>query len=141
VFAIWFAFERTLSIHTIYTTRREAFYWAAILMTFALGTGVGDYVAEALAVGYLTTGLIFAILIALITIAYFMFGLDPILAFWSAYILTRPLGASAGDLLSQPSEYGGLGLGTIVTSVLFLGTIAAVVAYMTMTGSGEAAKT
>ena len=137
-FAVWYASERTLSIHTIITTKREAFYWLAILFTFALGTAAGDFVAEKLDVGYLMTGLIFAAVIALIALAYFVLKINGILAFWLAYILTRPLGASFGDLLSQPVEYGGLGLGTVITSLLFLGTIAAIVLYMSwMNREGE----
>ncbi len=135
-FLAWFLSERTLSIHTIVTTRREAFYWVAILLTFALGTAVGDLVAEKFDVGYLNTGLLFAGIIAAITVAYFVFKLNAVLAFWLAYILTRPLGASFGDLLSQPADYGGLGLGTIVTSALFLAVIAAIVGYMTMMNRG-----
>ncbi|MGV8949726.1 MAG: hypothetical protein ACOH2M_01395 [Cypionkella sp.] len=131
-FAAWFASEKTLSIHTIVTTRREIFYWLAILFTFALGTAVGDYIAETLGLGYLATGLVFLAVIAAIAVAHLVFKADAILTFWLAYILTRPLGASFGDLLSQPMEYGGLGLGTIVTSVLFLAVIAALVAYMTI---------
>ncbi len=137
-FAAWYGSERTLSIHTIITTKREAFYWLAILFTFALGTAAGDFVAEKLDVGYLNTGLIFAAVIALIALAYFVLKINGILAFWLAYILTRPLGASFGDLLSQPVEYGGLGLGTIVTSLLFLAAIAAIVLYMSwMNREGE----
>ena len=137
-FAAWYASERTLSIHTIITTKREAFYWLAILFTFALGTAAGDFVAEKLDVGYLMTGLLFAAVIALIALAYFVVKINGILAFWLAYILTRPLGASFGDLLSQPVEYGGLGLGTVITSLLFLGTIAAIVLYMSwMNREGE----
>jgi uncharacterized membrane-anchored protein len=130
-FAIWYASERTLSIHSIVTARREAFYWLAILFTFALGTAVGDLVAEVFALGYLTTGILFGAIIAVIAIAYHIFRINGILAFWLAYILTRPLGASFGDLLSQPLEYGGLGFGTIVTSLLFLAAIVALVIYMT----------
>lgn len=132
-FAIWYMQEKTLSIHSIFTTRREAFYWLAILFTFALGTAAGDLVAEQFSLGYLTTGLLFAGIIAAIAVAHYVLKLNGILAFWLAYIFTRPLGASFGDLLSQPLEYGGLGFGTVVTSVLFLGTIMAIVAYMTLT--------
>jgi len=130
-FAVWYAYEGTLSIHTIFTTRREVFYWLAILFTFSLGTAAGDLLAEQFDLGYLTTGLIFAGVIAAITFAYLL-GLNSILAFWLAYIFTRPLGASFGDLLSQPIEYGGLGFGTIGTSFLFLGAIAAIIVYMTI---------
>ena len=132
-FAVWYAVEKTLSIHSIFTTRREIFYWLAILFTFSLGTAGGDLVAEAFGLGFLTTGVIFGAIIAAITAAYYFFNLNAILAFWLAYIFTRPLGASLGDFLSQPLEYGGLGFGTIVTSLLFLGCIAALVVYMTIT--------
>ena len=131
-FAVWYASERTLSIHTIITTRREIFYWLAILLTFSLGTAAGDLVAESFDMGYLDTGLLFAGVIAFIALAYWLLHLDGIVAFWLAYILTRPLGASFGDLLSQPSEYGGLGFGTTFTSLIFLGCIAALVLYMTL---------
>jgi uncharacterized membrane-anchored protein len=131
-FAAWYLTEKTLSIHSIYTTRREAFYWLAILFTFALGTAVGDLIAEVFALGYLTTGVLFGAIIGAIALAYYRFKMNAILAFWLAYILTRPLGASLGDLLSQPTEYGGLGFGTIVTSLLFLAGIVGLVAYMTV---------
>jgi uncharacterized membrane-anchored protein len=136
-FTIWHASEKTLSIHSIFTTRRESFYWLAILFTFALGTAAGDLVAEHFELGYLTTGLLFGGVIAMIAFAYYVLRMDGILAFWLAYIFTRPLGASFGDLLSQPMEYGGLGFGTILTSALFLVTIVAVVGYMTATQDGE----
>ena len=136
-FAAWFASERTLSIHTIVTTRREVFYWLAILFTFALGTAAGDLVSEVFDFGYFATGIIFGAVIAAIAFAYYVLELNGILAFWLAYIFTRPLGASFGDLLSQPLEYGGLGFGTIVTSLLFLGCIAAIVVYMTVTRGGS----
>jgi uncharacterized membrane-anchored protein len=132
-FAAWYASERTLSIHTIYTTRREAFYWLAILFTFALGTAAGDLAAERLNLGYWPSALIFGAIIAVIAIAHFRFGLNAVLAFWLAYILTRPLGASLGDYLSQPASHGGLGLGTVGTSALFLLTILAVVTYLSIT--------
>lgn len=136
-FAVWFAAEGTLSIHTIVTARRETFYWLAILFTFALGTAAGDLVAEQLHLGYLATGLLFAAVIAVIAVGYFVFHIDAILAFWLAYIFTRPLGASFGDLLAQPREYGGLGFGTTVTSLIFLTGILAVVSYMTITREGS----
>jgi uncharacterized membrane-anchored protein len=132
VFGAWYASERTLSVHTIVTSRREAFYWLAILFTFALGTSAGDLVAEKLELGYLPSVGIFAGAIAIVTVAHFRFRLNAILAFWMAYILTRPLGASIGDFLSQPVEETGLGLGTILTSVIFLGTILALVVYLTV---------
>jgi uncharacterized membrane-anchored protein len=133
VFAAWYWVERTLSVHTIVTSRREAFYWLAILFTFALGTSAGDLFAEKLELGFLLSAAIFAGAIAVIAIAHFRFKLNAILAFWLAYILTRPLGASIGDYLSQPVEETGLGLGTILTSVIFLVTILALVVYLTVT--------
>ncbi len=129
-FALWFASERTLSIHAVFTFRREAFYWLAILFTFALGTAAGDLVSEAFNVGFAATGLLFGLIIASLALGYFTFGLDGIWAFWLCYIFTRPLGASFGDLLAQPTEFGGLGLGTIVTSLVFLVLIAGTVAVM-----------
>ena len=138
-FAAWYASEKTLSIHTVFTSRREAFYWLAILFTFALGTASGDLVSEQFGLGYLNTGILFGMIIASLAIGYYFLGLDAILGFWLAYIFTRPLGASLGDFLSQPHEYGGLNLGTTITSVLFLGLIAATVVYMTVTRDGEEA--
>src|SRR3954464_9815822 len=133
VFAVWWASERTLSIHTIYTTRREAFYWLAVLFTFALGTAAGDLTAERLNVGYAWSVAIFAGGIAVVAVAHYAFGLNAVLAFWVAYILTRPIGASIGDELSQSRHDGALGLGTTVTSALFLAAIVAVVAYLVVT--------
>ena len=133
VFAAWFASERTLSIHTIVTSRREGFYWLTVLFTFALGTAAGDLTAEKLAVGYFLSAVLFAAVIGLVALAHFRFGLGPITAFWIAYILTRPLGASLGDFLSQDRSSGGLGLGTTVTSIIFLAAILAVVSYLTVT--------
>lgn len=133
VFAIWWAHERTLSIHTIFTTRRESYYWLAILFTFALGTAAGDLTAERLNLGYPLSVVLFAGIIAAIAVAHLRFRLNAVLAFWLAYILTRPLGASLGDLLSQARHDGGLGLGTTVTSALFLGAILIVVSYLAIT--------
>lgn len=138
-FAAWYASERTLSIHTVFTNRREAFYWLAILFTFALGTAAGDLVSEQFGLGYLNTGILFGMIIGSLTFGYLFLGLDPILAFWLAYIFTRPLGASLGDFLSQPHEYGGLNLGTTLTSMIFLGLIAATVIYMTLSHDGDEA--
>ncbi len=133
VFGVWYVAEKTLSIHSIITTRREFFYWFTILFTFALGTAAGDLTAEQFALGYFNSRLLFGGLIAVVTLAYYKFKLNPILAFWIGYILTRPLGASIGDYLSQAQEDGGLGLGTTATSGLFLVAIAAVVVYLTIT--------
>ena len=134
VFAVWWGFERTLSIHTIFTTRREGFYWLAILFTFALGTAAGDLVAEQFSIGYGPSIAIFGGVIALITLAHYALRLNAVLAFWLAYIMTRPLGASIGDFMSQRShKYGGLGLGTTGTSYIFLGCILALVVFLSLT--------
>lgn len=136
-FLLWFWTERTLSIHSIFTGRREALYWLAILFTFALGTAAGDLVAEKFALGYLATGVLFGMIIISLCIGYFFLGLDAILGFWLVYILTRPLGASFGDLMSQPAQYGGLGLGTIITSAIFLAAIVSIVIFMSLRYEGE----
>jgi len=133
-FILWHRSEHTLSIHKIDTPRRETFYWLAILFTFALGTAGGDLVSEKAGLGYLTAGLIFGGLIALITIGYYAKVLGPVLAFWLAYILTRPLGASLGDLITQPKSNGGLGIGTMPVSGIFLIVILGLVIYLTLTG-------
>ena len=133
VFAVWYKKEKTLSIHSIITTRREAFYWLAILFTFALGTAAGDLLAETINLGYMLSAIIFGVLIASVAISHFVFKVNAILAFWIAYILTRPLGASIGDYLSQDLDNGGLGLGTVITSMIFLATILATVIYLTVT--------
>jgi uncharacterized membrane-anchored protein len=132
VFVAWYARERTLSIHSITTTPREGWYWLVVLVTFALGTAVGDWTLEL--TGWspgtsilLPAGLILAVLAA------WKIGMGPVLSFWLAYILTRPLGANIGDFLASPHTDGGLGLGTLWTSVIFLGTILATVVYLTVT--------
>jgi uncharacterized membrane-anchored protein len=128
-FVVWWAVERTLSIHSIVTRRREAFYWAAILFAFALGTSAGDWFSEGMALGYLPAAALFAGVIALVALAYRFLRLNGVLAFWAAYVLTRPFGASVGDLLSQSRRDGGLGFGTIVTSEVFLVVIVTVVTW------------
>ena len=134
VFAVWWYFERTLSIHTIFTTRREGFYWLAILFTFALGTAAGDLVAEKASLGYGVSIAIFGGVIALVALAHYVLEANAVLSFWVAYIMTRPLGASIGDFMSQHShKYGGLGLGTTGTSYIFLACILALVAWLTIT--------
>ena len=131
-FVGWYASERTLSIHSIFTTRRELFYWLAILFTFALGTAAGDLAAEGLHLGYAKSALIFGGLIGGVAVAHYAFRFNAIAAFWIAYILTRPFGASCGDLLSKPLTEGGVGLGTLGTSGIFLATILALVGYLTI---------
>jgi uncharacterized membrane-anchored protein len=130
VFAGWYAVERTLSVHTIFTTRREGFYWLAILFTFALGTSAGDFLSEQLELGYPAALGIFAAAIVLVAVLHFGLRLNAILSFWLAYILTRPLGASIGDYLASPTSEGGLGLGTNLTSVIFLSTILVLVVFL-----------
>ncbi|MBR0788516.1 hypothetical protein JQ631_05500 [Bradyrhizobium manausense] len=134
-FAVWYGAERTLSIHSIVTTKRELFYWIAILFTFALGTAAGDLATEALGLGFQLGVVAFGVLIVAVTATYYIGG-HPVLTFWLAYILTRPLGASLGDLLSQAREYGGIGLGTIQTSIVFLTVIVGLVAWVTFEGEG-----
>ena len=132
-FISWYASEKTLSIHSIFTRRREAFYWCAILFTFALGTAAGDLVAEKMNLGYAVSAMIFAGIIAAVTAAHYWAKLNAVWAFWIAYVLTRPFGASCGDLLSQTPANGGLGLGTVGTSALFLTVILGLVSFLTIT--------
>jgi uncharacterized membrane-anchored protein len=136
VFAIWYAVERTLSIHTIVTTRREAFYWLVVLVTFALGTAAGDWTLELTGWGPGPSVLLPAGLIAAVFVAWRL-GAGPVLSFWLAYILTRPLGANLGDYLASPPEDGGLGLGTFGTSAIFLAAILTVVVFLTRTRADQ----
>ena len=134
VFAACHAVERTLSIHSITTVRREAFYWLAILFTFALDIAAGGLVAEKFTLGYAVSIGLFAGVIAVVVIAHFRFGLNAVLSFWLAYIMTRPLGASIGDFMSQNDpQAGGMNLGTTATSYIFLAVIFAMVAYLQVT--------
>jgi uncharacterized membrane-anchored protein len=133
VFTAWYAVERSLSIHTIVTARRETFYWLTILFTFALGTSAGDLIAEKSGLGYLNSVFLFAGAIAVVAVAHLRFHMHAIFSFWGAYVLTRPLGASIGDYLSQPHAESGLGLGTTVTSLIFLSTILALVTFLAIT--------
>jgi len=130
VFVVWYAVEKTLSVHTIYTVRRELFYWAAILFTFSLGTSAGDLLSESMGLGYAVAALMFGAAIAVVYLARRFGKVNEVLAFWIAYILTRPLGASMGDLLTQSRDDGGFGLGTIPTSVVFLLVIIVLVVHL-----------
>jgi uncharacterized membrane-anchored protein len=132
VFGVWYASERTLSIHSIVTMRRETFYWLAVLFTFALGTAAGDLISEKFDLGYVVATLLFAAAIAVFALARRR-GVNPVFVFWGAYILTRPLGASIGDLLGQHRQDGGLGLGQLKISVVFLPAITALIGYVTRT--------
>lgn len=134
IFFLWYRFERTLSIHAIVTRRRELFYWAAILCTFALGTAAGDLATEALGLGFSWGVVVFGILIAMTFVAWRRFSANVVLTFWIAYILTRPLGAALGDFLTQSTAYGGLGLGAMGTSAIFLSVI---VGLVTLSHFGE----
>ena len=127
IFLVWYRTERTLSIHDIVTRRREWFYWSAILCTFALGTAAGDLATEALSLGFTWGALAFGALIGAAYAAWRMGG-NAVLTFWIGYILTRPFGAALGDLLTQAKAYGGLGMGAMWTSALFLSVIVVLVA-------------
>ena len=133
VFAVWYRSEGTLSIHTIHTTGREAFYWLTVFVTFALGTAAGDLMVSQFNLTPLAALLIFAAAIAVVAVAHFGFHMNAVLSFWLAYILTRPLGASTGDFLASDKTDGGLGLGTTATSYIFLALILALVIYLTIT--------
>ncbi|MGH2494535.1 MAG: COG4705 family protein, partial [Ktedonobacteraceae bacterium] len=132
IFVAWYASERTLSIHSITTTRRELFYWATVMATFALGTAVGDLTAATLGLGYFSSGILFAILFAIPALAYWLFRLNAIFAFWFAYIMTRPLGASFADWFGKPI-LGGLGLGDTWVSLVLTILIVIFVGYVTVT--------
>jgi uncharacterized membrane-anchored protein len=134
VFTTWYRSERTLSIHSIYTRRRETFYWCAVVATFALGTSTGDWTAQSLNLGFLGSGLMFVAIIAIPAIAHRWLGLNPIFAFWWAYITTRPLGASFADWMAVDKHNGGLGWGTGPVTSIFGIVIIVLVAYLTWTG-------
>ena len=127
IFALWYAVERSLSIHEIFTRKRELFYWSAILCTFALGTAAGDLATEALHLGFTWGAVIFGASIA-VTFMSWRLGGNAVLTFWIGYVLTRPFGAALGDLLTQAKTYGGLGMGAMWTSALFLSVIVLLVA-------------
>jgi len=133
-FGAWYRSEETLSIHSIYTNKREAFYWLTILFTFALGTGVGDLIAERFALGYGISFFIFTGLIAAISLLWKFNLINHVFAFWAVYVVTRPLGASIGDQMAQNDpKYGGWGLGTTNTSYIFLFAILGLVIYLVTT--------
>ena len=140
IFMVWYASEKTLSIHSIFTTRRELFYWAAILFTFALGTAGGDFATEGLNFGYLQGVLIFGGLIAAATVAYYTNTLNAVLAFWIAYILTRPLGASIGDLLTQAPKDGGLGISDAWVNGAFFLCIIGLIGYLSVSKVDQPSK-
>jgi uncharacterized membrane-anchored protein len=133
VFALWYGSEKTLSIHSIHTPRREAFYWAAVMTTFALGTAAGDMSAVTLHLGYLSSGVMFAIVIAVPALARWRFGMNAIAAFWFAYIATRPLGASFADWMGVSHARGGLDLGAGRVSLALASLIVVFVVYLSLT--------
>jgi uncharacterized membrane-anchored protein len=133
IFALWYLNERTLSVHSIYTRKREVFYWAAVLATFAMGTAVGDMTAVTFNFGFFVSGIFFAVLIALPALAHRFFRLNEIVAFWFAYIITRPLGASFADWLAVPASQGGLNFGKGSVSIALWVLIGAFVAYLAFT--------
>lgn len=133
VFTGWQATEKTLSIHSVDTPRRELFYWAAVVATFAMGTALGDLTATTLHLGYLASALLFAVVIALPAVGFWRFGWNPVLSFWFAYVATRPLGASFADWLGKPASVGGLGAGDGTVAVVLAVVIAVLVAYLGVT--------
>ena len=132
IFTVWYATERTLSIHSIHTPRRELFYWATVMATFALGTAAGDMTASTMGLGYFTSGVMFGVLFALPAVGYRFLRLNPILAFWTAYVLTRPFGASFADWAGKSKSLSGLGLGTGGVSVVLTMVIVILVGYLTV---------
>jgi len=130
VLVSWYLVEATLSIHSIYTLRRELFYWATVLATFATGTALGDMTATTLHLGYFSSGLLFLGVIAVPALGYWLAGLNEVFAFWFAYIVTRPLGASFADWMGFPPSVGGLGFGHGAVAVIFSVPIVLVVAYL-----------
>ena len=133
IFMVWYMSEKTLSIHSISTCRRELFYWATVMTTFALGTAAGDMTATTLSLGYFSSGVLFAALIAVPALGYWLFDLNEIVAFWFAYIVTRPLGASFADWAGRPSSLGGIGFGTGLISLILALLIIGFVGYLTVT--------
>jgi uncharacterized membrane-anchored protein len=133
IFIVWCRVEGTLSIHSIRTPRRELFYWATVLATFALGTATGDLTARTLSLGYLASGIWFSIAFAVVAVAHWKFGLNPILAFWICYVLTRPVGASFADYVAFPHSVGGLGVGHGPVALFLTFLIVIFVGYLTVT--------
>jgi uncharacterized membrane-anchored protein len=135
VFVTWQRTEKTLSIHSIDTPRREAFYWAAVAATFAMGTALGDFTATTLHLGYFASALVFAIVITIPALGYRLLGWNAVLTFWMAYVVTRPLGASIADGLGKPKALGGLGFGDGWVAAVFGSLILALVAYLAISES------
>jgi uncharacterized membrane-anchored protein len=141
IFILWYVTEKTLSVHSVYTRRREIFYWAAVLATFAMGTAVGDMTAVSFNLGFFASGVIFAAAIAIPAVAYRLIRLNEIVAFWFAYIITRPLGASFADWLAVPASQGGLSLGKGPVSIVLWVLIIGFVAYLAISKKDIATET
>ena len=133
IFVAWYAAERTLSIHSITTPRREMFYWATVIATFALGTALGDLTATTLGLGFLASGILFTVVIAIPAVAYWKLRMNAVLAFWFAYVVTRPLGASYADWLGVPAAHGGVGLGRGPVALILTVFIVGFVGYLAVT--------
>ena len=133
IFILWYRTEGTLSIHSIRTPRRELFYWATVLATFAMGTATGDMTAKTLNLGYLASGVWFSVAFAAVAVAHWKFRLNPILAFWVAYVLTRPVGASFADYIAFPHSVGGLGVGHGAVALALTVVIVVLVGYLAVT--------
>ena len=130
IFWVWQRWEGTLSIHSITTQRREAFYWATVFATFALGTALGDFTATSLHLGYLASGILFSVIILLPALAWWKFGLNSIAAFWMSYVVTRPLGASFADYISKPHNISGINFGDGPTAIVFAVAVFLIVSYL-----------
>jgi uncharacterized membrane-anchored protein len=130
IFWTWHHNEGTLSIHSITTQRRECYYWATVFATFALGTALGDYTATSLNMGYLASGIVFGIVSLVPALAWWKLGMNPVAAFWCAYVVTRPLGASFADYISKPRNLSGIGYGDGPTALLFTLAVAVLVLYL-----------
>ena len=133
MFVVWHRTEHTLSIHSVDTPRREAFYWAAVVATFALGTAAGDLTATTFHLGYGWSIVLFAAIIAIPAVGYRWFGWNAVLSFWFAYVVTRPLGASFADWVGKPTSAGGLGVGDGTIAVILTAAIAVLVGYLAIT--------
>jgi uncharacterized membrane-anchored protein len=136
IFTAWYRSERTLSIHSVVTRRREMFYWATVFATFALGTALGDFTAISLNLGYFSSVVLFFVVIMIPAVAWRGLGLNAVIAFWSAYVVTRPLGASVADYVSKSPSIGGLGFGDGRTALVTTVTVALGVAYLAITRTG-----
>jgi uncharacterized membrane-anchored protein len=130
IFVVWYRTEGTLSIHSITTRRRECFYWATVFATFALGTALGDFTATALGLGYLSSGILFGVIILIPAMAWWKLGMNTVAAFWSAYVVTRPLGASFADYISKPTHISGIGFGDGPTAIVFTLAVGVLVLYL-----------